>query len=93
MLCRIAFAAHTDLKLHLLEFGGSHPTDQGQVLHFLEATDILPILHNVLSHHSGDPGESHELFFRGRVDVQPLLVHQDVAEVTSRAKLAAVAEV
>lgn len=93
MLRRAALTAHADLELHLLQLGRPHPAHQRQVLHLLEATDVLAVLHDVLGHHSGDPGQSHQLLLGGRVDVEPLLVDQDVAEVARRAELAAVAQV
>ena len=93
VLRRAALAAHADLKLDLLQLGGTHAADQGQVLHLLEATDVLAVLHDAACHRTCHPRQGHQLLLRGRVDVEPLLIHQDVAEVAGRAELAAVGQV
>lgn len=88
MLGRARPAGDAYFQFDHFQFGGPDPAHQSQVLHLFKAPNAVPVLHDVLRDNAVDSRESHELLLGGRVDVEPLLVHHDVAEVTRRAEFA-----
>lgn len=94
MLGRTGPARDAYFQFDYFQFGGPDPAHQSQVLHLFKPPDTVPVLDDILRNSAVDSRQSHEFLLGGRVDVQPLLVHQNVAEVTRCAEFAlAAAEV
>lgn len=88
MLGRTGPARNADFQFDHLQLGGPDPAYQRQVLHLFKATDTVPVLHDIPRNCAINSRQSHELLLGGDVNVQPLLIHQNVAEIAGGAEFA-----